>query len=76
VVHSSKRVKAHDEIVCSVGDEVQIVETRPISAGKFWVVEKVVRRASGGESVVIKAEAKAEAEAAAEAQVEAEEKEE
>jgi len=53
VVHSSKRVKAHDEIGCQVGDEVQIVETRPISADKFWKVEKVVRRASGGEVVVI-----------------------
>ena len=30
VVHSSKRFKAHDEIGCAVGDEVQIVETRPI----------------------------------------------
>jgi len=53
VVHSSKRVKAHDEIGCQVGDEVQIVETRPISADKFWKVEKVVRRTSGGETVVV-----------------------
>jgi len=44
VVHSSKRVKAHDEIGCQVGDEVQIVESQPISRGKFWVVEKVVKR--------------------------------
>ncbi len=63
VVHSSKRVKAHDEIGCAVGDEVQIVETRPISADKNWVVEKVLRRASGGESVVVKAEAEEEAKA-------------
>ena len=52
VVHSSKRVKAHDEIGCQVGDEVQIVETRPISAEKNWVVEKIVRHVSGGEDVV------------------------
>jgi small subunit ribosomal protein S17 len=46
VVHSSKRVKAHDEIGCQVGDEVQIVESQPISADKRWVVEKVVKRES------------------------------
>jgi small subunit ribosomal protein S17 len=44
VVHSSKRVKAHDEIGCQVGDEVQIVESQPISRDKRWVVEKVVKR--------------------------------
>jgi small subunit ribosomal protein S17 len=48
VVHSSKRVKAHDEIGCQIGDEVIIVETRPISAQVCWVVEKVVRRVGGG----------------------------
>ena len=47
VVHTSKRVKAHDEIGCQIGDEVQIVETRPLSADKRWVVEKIVRRVSG-----------------------------
>jgi small subunit ribosomal protein S17 len=44
VVYSSKRVKAHDEIGCQVGDEVQIVETRPLSRQKRWVVEAVVKR--------------------------------
>src|SRR5574339_1026807 len=44
VVHSSKRVKAHDEIGCQVGDEVQIVESRPLSRDKRWVVENVVKR--------------------------------
>ncbi|GAB4501837.1 MAG: 30S ribosomal protein S17 [Anaerolineales bacterium] len=44
VVHLSKRVKAHDEIGCQVGDEVQIVESRPLSAQKRWVVETVVKR--------------------------------
>jgi small subunit ribosomal protein S17 len=42
VVHSSKRVKAHDEIGCNIGDKVQIVETRPISKDKSWVVETVL----------------------------------
>lgn len=44
VVHTSKRVKAHDEIGCQVGDEVQIVESRPISRDKTWVVEKIVKQ--------------------------------
>jgi len=44
VVHTSKKVKAHDEIGCKIGDEVQIVESQPISADKRWVVEKVVKR--------------------------------
>lgn len=44
VVHSSKRVKAHDEIGCQIGDQVQIVESRPLSRDKRWAVESVVRR--------------------------------
>lgn len=42
VVHLSKRVKAHDELGCNVGDKVQIVETRPMSADKRWLVEAIV----------------------------------
>lgn len=42
VVHLSKRVKAHDELGCNVGDKVQIVETRPLSKDKNWVVESVL----------------------------------
>jgi small subunit ribosomal protein S17 len=44
VVYASKRVKAHDEIGCQVGDEVQIVESRPLSRDKRWVVESVLKR--------------------------------
>jgi len=44
VVHESKRVKAHDELSCMIGDEVRIVESRPISATKRWVVEEILRR--------------------------------
>ncbi|HEY9077809.1 MAG TPA: 30S ribosomal protein S17 [Anaerolineaceae bacterium] len=44
VVHTSRRFKAHDEIGCQVGDEVEIVETRPISRDKCWVVEKLVKK--------------------------------
>lgn len=48
VVHESKRVKAHDEIGCQIGDQVQIVESRPLSHDKRWVIEKILKHA--GES--------------------------
>ncbi|MBI4732552.1 MAG: 30S ribosomal protein S17 [Chloroflexi bacterium] len=44
VVHLSKRVKAHDELGCQIGDQVQIVESRPLSREKRWVVETIVKR--------------------------------
>ena len=44
VVYSSRRVKAHDEIGCQVGDQVQIVESAPLSREKRWVVESVLKR--------------------------------
>ena len=43
VIHSSNHVKAHDELGCQIGDEVQIVESRPLSADKRWVVEAIVK---------------------------------
>ena len=44
VVHLSKRVKAHDELGCQIGDQVQIVESQPISRDVRWVVESIVKR--------------------------------
>ena len=44
VVHSTKRVKAHDEIGCQIGDQVQLVESRPLSRDKRWVVENIVKK--------------------------------
>lgn len=44
VVHHSKHVKAHDEIGCQIGDRVQIVESRPLSRDKRWVVELVIKK--------------------------------
>ena len=44
VVYSSNRVKAHDVIGCQVGDKVQLVESRPLSRDKRWVVEAVIKR--------------------------------
>jgi small subunit ribosomal protein S17 len=47
VVHETKRVKAHDELNCQVGDQVQIVESRPLSKDKTWVVETIMRHGEG-----------------------------
>jgi small subunit ribosomal protein S17 len=44
VVHLRKTYKAHDELGCKVGDKVLIVESRPLSREKRWVVESFVRR--------------------------------
>jgi small subunit ribosomal protein S17 len=44
VVHSSKRVKAHDELNCQIGDQVKIVASKPISREKHWVVESIIKR--------------------------------
>ncbi|MDX9849057.1 MAG: 30S ribosomal protein S17 [Anaerolineaceae bacterium] len=44
VVHNQRRFKAHDELGCSVGDKVEIVESRPLSKEKRWVVQSIIRR--------------------------------
>lgn len=46
VVRSHKNYLVHDEIGCLPGDIVCIVESRPISKRKRWVVQEVLRRAS------------------------------
>lgn len=43
VVHTRRRVMAHDELGCQVGDQVWIVESRPLSRHKRWVVEQIIR---------------------------------
>jgi small subunit ribosomal protein S17 len=45
-VRRSKKFMAHDEQqICGVGDTVEIVECRPLSARKRWRVQRVVTRA-------------------------------
>jgi small subunit ribosomal protein S17 len=46
VVRKSKDYLVHDEQGCRPGDEVRIVESRPISKRKRWAVESIIRRAS------------------------------
>ncbi len=44
VVHNKKRYKVHDELETRVGDQVRIVESKPISRTKRWVVETILKR--------------------------------
>lgn len=45
-VRQTKKYKAHDEEnTCRIGDEVKIMETRPLSKDKRWRVVEVLRRA-------------------------------
>jgi small subunit ribosomal protein S17 len=43
VVRSTKTFKVHDELSCTPGDKVRIVESKPISRTKRWVVEEILR---------------------------------
>lgn len=46
-VHRRKRFMAHDEENrCHIGDEVMIVETRPLSRNKRWRVRRILREAA------------------------------
>ncbi len=45
VVTKTKRYKAHDEDnACRVGDLVRIVESRPLSKEKRWIVKEILER--------------------------------
>jgi small subunit ribosomal protein S17 len=47
VVSSAKKYMAHDEEnTCRVGDQVRIVESRPMSRRKRWMVEEILERAA------------------------------
>jgi small subunit ribosomal protein S17 len=46
VMRRTSRLKAHDENNdCGIGDRVQLMETRPLSATKRWRVVTIVERA-------------------------------
>jgi len=46
-VRRRKRFMAHDEEnLCRIGDQVMIVETRPLSRNKNWRVRKILKEAS------------------------------
>ena len=46
VMRRTSRLKAHDENnECGIGDRVQLMETRPLSATKRWRVVQILERA-------------------------------
>jgi small subunit ribosomal protein S17 len=51
-INKRSKFMAHDESECGVGDVVEIVSTRPMSARKRWRISRVVRKAvvAGGEA--------------------------
>lgn len=56
VVSSSRRVMAHDELGCQMGDLVTIVESQPLSRHKRWVVQEILRHELGAGEPVLEAQ--------------------
>jgi len=51
-VEKSRRYKAHDEMnEAKVGDLVTLIESRPLSRDKRWVLQSIVRRAGQAPTV-------------------------
>jgi small subunit ribosomal protein S17 len=44
VVHESKKIMAHDELDSKIGDEVLVVESKPISRKVRWVVQEILKK--------------------------------
>lgn len=42
VVESQHKLVAHDELNCKIGDQVRLVESRPMSRTKRWVVAEIL----------------------------------
>ena len=46
IMNQTSKLKAHDEKnECGVGDRVEIMETRPISADKRWRLVQIIEKA-------------------------------
>jgi small subunit ribosomal protein S17 len=43
VIHSRRKVMAHDDHGCKLGDKVIVVESRPLSRKKRWVVQEILQ---------------------------------
>ncbi len=46
VIRHSKTYMAHDLLGCKLGDKVRMVESKPISKRKRWVIEEILGRSS------------------------------
>ncbi len=48
-VRKHKKIKAHDEKnEAAVGDLVRVIETRPISRKKSWMLTDILKKVEGG----------------------------
>ncbi|MGK0257801.1 MAG: small subunit ribosomal protein S17 [Candidatus Azotimanducaceae bacterium] len=48
-IRKSSKVHAHDEEnTCNVGDSVTVVECRPLSKSKTWMLQSIDVKAGGG----------------------------
>jgi small subunit ribosomal protein S17 len=46
IIRTTTKVKAHDESeIAGIGDRVQLMETRPLSATKHWRLVEILERA-------------------------------
>ncbi|MEI8357025.1 MAG: hypothetical protein RL698_3506 [Pseudomonadota bacterium] len=46
-LRARKKYKAHDEKnACGVGDQVEIIETRPVSKEKRWAVKSILKKSA------------------------------
>ena len=46
IVKRTYKLKAHDENnTCNIGDTVKVMETRPLSKDKRWILVEVIERA-------------------------------
>jgi small subunit ribosomal protein S17 len=50
IIRRTSRFMVHDELGAKKGDQVRIVETRPLSRHKRWRVSEIVRRAAFADS--------------------------
>jgi len=54
VIHSRRKVMAHDDLGCQLGDKVIVVESRPLSRKKRWVVQEILQHdIAAGEPVLV-----------------------
>ncbi len=67
VLRTNKNYLAHDELGCHIGDQVKMIESRPISKRKRWVVEEILQRQSELEASLSAVETQDEVDVEAEA---------
>jgi len=54
IIHSRRKVMAHDDLGCQLGDKVIVVESRPLSRKKRWVVQEILQHdIAAGEPVLV-----------------------